>query len=1010
MDGERANNDFESLIEAIKASDVVENRIHLVSQLGDLDLYQGTDLSSRADFLATLWEDFTCLDASQCLLNKTILHVAAKYLKLDISACLGQLLALGTKASIWCGKHLKMTLISMEESEEEEHTNIFFQLVLDLLGFSAACFSALTRSPILGEKVVMHIVEKFVSEQLNLTKASISEIKRIHAVGSEVLKVTQVVVDATIRLCRAYSQAVNWDSYNLGIRGDEGSMDSENVNNVNHVIHITACAIESLHELGTLAATGGGSLVTILNASWKGVVTLLQLGKGVLAAKVKVPDIVFTLISLVTESLRCASRQWFSTPKKTIGVTEARKTFLPVKFYLINAIRISSQYPCQAFTLYKEITLCVLLISSFGISLGIETHLKAASEVLAELVEPTSFLLLHTLLNSAEVEYESKRKLLDWLLTDESHLTSHHDEIGGATTIVDEIFSLNCETKPRARTLMLGQVFVFLNLLKSSSDLEEDTRIGISRKLGCLLEFLMDEYVYSAILSLHVPMLCGSGSTSEVSWQSMFPFVLHTLKTFMILASSGLAWREVESFLLENLLHPHFLCWEIIVELWCFIVRHAEIDMVYEIVDKLCSLFKVIASTEPSLMPSCALRKMARSICMIIHCASQSVIDRVYNSIVSDRSNLSSVIYIAFLMEGFPLNLMSDNLKMIATQSIITSFSGFIETNDEKPWWDSSRACTSGVLGAPVYALSSALQRLHINAADINAKTLKFIVDVIHRYGSAADSFTKNLYSKLLSQMLKIISDAKHLFASDEMKEVILELQKLFVKDTAASDTQLYQCKPDLASFMAGLGHMEIAEGEGSADCCAIWELYHMLLRERHWALVHLAITTFGYFAARTCCNQLWRFVPPDAALSFNVETGKDANEERFMSELKAFLEKEVAMVVAKPCAEQLGLLLKEGLMLKEIVNRVSNINLVDPGPEVRELQDENQPTKKRKLPIEIKEGMALMQNGLKVIGGGLAQWQQQHYESRELQEKFTNHLSCLEDMIAQMVDLADSE
>lgn len=45
----------------------------------------------------TYWEDFTCLDASQCLLNKSILHVAAKHLESDISGCLSQFLSLGTK-------------------------------------------------------------------------------------------------------------------------------------------------------------------------------------------------------------------------------------------------------------------------------------------------------------------------------------------------------------------------------------------------------------------------------------------------------------------------------------------------------------------------------------------------------------------------------------------------------------------------------------------------------------------------------------------------------------------------------------------------------------------------------------------------------------------------------------------------------------------------------------------------------------------------------------------------
>lgn len=52
------------------------------------------------------WEDFTCLDVSQCLLNKGILQCAVKYLKLDISGCLSQFLALGTKVYMFmCNFH-----------------------------------------------------------------------------------------------------------------------------------------------------------------------------------------------------------------------------------------------------------------------------------------------------------------------------------------------------------------------------------------------------------------------------------------------------------------------------------------------------------------------------------------------------------------------------------------------------------------------------------------------------------------------------------------------------------------------------------------------------------------------------------------------------------------------------------------------------------------------------------------------------------------------------------------
>jgi len=57
----------------------------------------------------------------------------------------------------------------------------------------------------------------------------------------------------------------------------------------------------------------------------------------------------------------------------------------------------------------------MLLISSLGISLSKETHLRAASEALIEFLEPTSFLLLHALPNSADVKFYSKVQILDWL-------------------------------------------------------------------------------------------------------------------------------------------------------------------------------------------------------------------------------------------------------------------------------------------------------------------------------------------------------------------------------------------------------------------------------------------------------------------------------------------------------------------------------------------------------------------------------------------------------------------
>ncbi|XP_058101325.1 uncharacterized protein LOC131245712 isoform X2 [Magnolia sinica] len=897
---------------------------------------------------------------------------------------------------------------------------LFIQLVLDSLSFSSATFSILTRSPIVGEKELMLIVENFISEQLNLTKASISEIKKIHSIASEVLKVAHVVLDAAIKLCRAYSQAINLDSFEVTTNENESSMDGRTVDNMSHIISIVTCTTENLYELGTLAATGGGSLVTILNVSWKGVVVLLQLGKGVIADKINIGDIILTLISLATDSLRCAAGAWSSTPREALAVTEAKRTFLPIKFYLVNAVRIFCQYPCQAIKIYKEIALLVLTISTFGISLSREEHLKAASEVLVEFLEPTSFLLLLTLLNSAEVKQESKLQILEWLFTDESLLSSSHpgetvSSITNSTTSLDEIFSVNSESMPRENSLVLGRVVLFLNLLKNSPDLTEEVVLGISMKLGCFLDLLITEEVYSSVLVLHIPVLYGSGPSPELAWNPIFSSALHALKTFMIVAASSQAWGEVESFLVENLLHPHCLCWEIIMELWCFVVRHSETEMLNGIIDSLFSLFKEVASLEPTPFPGCALRKMARSICMLLTYATPSIVDQVYGSIfANDKSHLSSVMYTALLMEGFPLNSFTDSLRKLATQRILMAFCGFIENNGKKLGVDGSlRSGSSGDLILPVHAFSSMLHSLQVSGLDIEnqnmARVLKFAVTIIHSYRSAVSSLSKDHLSKLLSQLLEIISNMKHLYACDEIEEVILELRALFVSESLASEVWLHQSKPALASFMAGLCHMEMADGEGNTISSAVWELYHMLLRERHWAFVHLALTSFGYFAARTSCNQLWRFVPQNAALSHDTETGNQVNEERFMSELKAFLEKEAALPGIAPCSKQFSLLVKEGLVLRETVRKFSNINLEVLGSVVVDIDDEIQVKKKRKLPDGINEGMALLQSGLKAMGDGIARWRQQHNDSKELQDEFSTQLSCLEDVILHLLGLADS-
>ncbi|XP_075113165.1 uncharacterized protein LOC107794318 isoform X1 [Nicotiana tabacum] len=1001
----KSGRDVQSLLEAIKSSDVVENRVELLDELGELDLSEKSEVASLMESLQTLWEDFTCLDISQCKLNKTILHVAAKYLLSDVSAYLGQFVSLGAKAAAWCKKHLQMTLMSTQESPEEEHSSLFYQLLLDLLGYCASIFAALTRYPIAVDKGLMSIVENFILEELNLTRDCILAQKAISSFGSEVQKIALEVLDALVRLCKVYSHGINWDSYLKMMEEERKVVDNEEAERADHVNKIMKFTVEKLCELGIFAANDGGNLVSLINLSWKGVVNLLQLGKGALAVKLNVGDIILTLISLANASLRCAAETWSSTLEEPVSAVEARRVFLPVKFYLINAVRIISQYPSEAFYVFKDIILSVIMISTFRIFLVKNELLKFAGDAIAEILEPTSFHMLNSFLNSAQVKSEQKFQILDWLFGDETDLENvpgySINEAGGMSAI----FSVSSGTMQGAKVLFIGRVALFVNLLKNAPDIEDDARLGMARKLGWLLCILTDDDVYSSVLVLELPTMSRTSQKQE-SDEPLFHFIINALKTFMIVTSSSQAWCDIESFLLENLFHPHFLCREIVTELWCFISRHADRVVVDVIIEKLCSLMKYTEASDLALNPNSLVRKLARFLCVLVTCGPKFMVDKVYNTVVGyNTSQYSPTTYLALLMEGFPLNSLSEKLRSEARQRLVTQYFDFLESFGGKL----PREDGSAIYGAPVFALSAALQFQLISISDAEMKTIKFLVAIIHKYRDSSVIKIKDKYRRLLSETLGIISNMKHLYTSNEMEEVILALQKLFISGPALSDGKSFQCKPNLSSFMAGLGYIELEDREDSAISSAMWELYHMLLKERHWALVHLAITAFGYFAGRTTCSELWRFVPQDAALSFDLETGKEADEERFMSELKEFLEKETACPKIKPCPDTINMLAIDGQMLKETFKKIRDLDSMLMICEPMEVDNENQTNRKRKFPDRVTKGVELLRNGLKVMGDALSEWQHNQFDSTDIRDKFLTHFSHLEDVVTHLVSLADS-
>ncbi|KAF0913717.1 hypothetical protein E2562_024599 [Oryza meyeriana var. granulata] len=981
---ERRRRELGSLVEAIKSSEVLENRTSLINQLEDPFQLCAEDLG---------------------LVLESLL-VALKCSYLDTTNCLGPFLALGAKAGSWCVRHLLWSVESIDESEdaqEEEHSRLFPEIVALTLNISSKLLPVASKCI---AKDTVHAVGDFILELLTLTESSILDNKKNGTTG-HIAKAAPVFLDETIKLCRGYSEAAKSDQFIMSMSKEETTVEHKEPDLTSDVARITACTIQTLCKIGTYAASSGGSQVILLNISWKGIISLLQLGKGRIEGKVNVREIILIPISVAIESLRVATETWCVPLQEVLSPAEARRAFLPIKYFLMNAIRICSIYPSEAMSIYKNIIRCALLISYSSILFCRNPQLKTASELLFELLEPSSFLLLDTLMKSPEVSPESKCQLVQYFLEKrETNNPEHMGQVDHRMSFASFgcIFSMDSDVDNVNRALLPAEFILFLHFLSASPWLKEEVVIELCKKLHLLLNILTMEDVYSYVLGCQIPAL--SDADDSVVWQPVYTSLIQALKTFMIAASaSSAAWSEFEVILLENLFHPHFLCLEILTELWCFFVHYAETEASSYLINQLLILLKTIASPEEVFAPLSSLRKLARALCTILSYASSATIDQIYTCVLNDNSSKSSILYLALLMEGFPFDSLSVGTKELAVKTLFTSFVGYLQKQNylkNHREIDLPTSSSSGVIGLPVHALASALQSCEItDAITIDEKSIatifKITISLINVYRTSPDG-SKNLLVQHISSILVIITHMRHLCAFSELEKLTLELHTLFMPSPDNSNVALSKCKPSMASFMAILGHLNTTEDDANILCSAMWDLFHFLLRERHWALIHLVMGSFGYFAARTSFAQLWKFVPEDAALSYNTSTGVDIDDNGFMLELKAFLEKEVALKDDKWSEEQICFLVSEGKMLKKLVESCSKIPLAPepengsitndvktkrrkmpdgiceaPEPEKVSITNDVK-SKKRKMPDGICEGMMLVQNGLKIMRSALSE------------------------------------
>jgi hypothetical protein len=239
-----------------------------------------------------------------------------------------------------------------------------------------------------------------------------------------------------------------------------------------------------------------------------------------------------------------------------------------------------------------------------------------------------------------------------------------------------------------------------------------------------------------------------------------------------------------------------------------------------------------------------------------------------------------------------------------------------------------------------------------------------------------------------------------------EIRDVIISLHHL-VKHRL-SETELIQIKPMLVEALAGLGKVPLPEDKRDPASTALWELYHLTLKERHWAVAHLALASFGYFAAHTSWNELWRFVPPDAALAYDAETGKIAEEDCFMSSLRRFLEKEVTVSVPLSRDNFTALQLEGELLEASLFKRMQAEVKDEPEPQECALEDPVDPDVSMEfvdtqLSLEIDQAMKMLQGGLSLLKEKLSGWLKERGHSTEQQHHMDDQLSLLTDIIAQL-------
>ncbi|KAH7439548.1 hypothetical protein KP509_04G066400 [Ceratopteris richardii] len=781
--------------------------------------------------------------------------------------------------------------------------------------------------------------------------------------------------------------------------GKEGSDSS---NGTIEYACIVRSGVSTFMEIGKFAAVNGRDWVGMLNITWKGVIALLQTvnGKDIMSKLLDIHEIIRVIIGCTMESLNSAAESCdvlIQEKKDMNNISELKRLCIPVKFFLLNLIRVVTYFPWHAVDAFDDIIECGLHIILLRVEMSESSYMKSVAEAIVEIVEPNLFILLRTLFTSSEIKLQTKLQFLNDLIGIGNWNGSFSLSDMGKRKL-DEIHSESTEIcYGREANALLSRLLIYLSLLDCSHDFGAELLLELARRLDFPLQVICDSKIYAKLFELQVFATCGP---PKLLWQYVYRALVKTLEMFFIALSGTEAWAEVEEFLYRNILHPHPLCRELILELWCFVSRHCEGCVVEVHIQDLVDVLNNMINLPFATLSEWPIRTITRLICSLVKSDPCHLACKVYELTFGMGSFAGDVklgLSTALLREHFPIVVLDDDTRSLFISFAVKSITELWNEVKRNPMENLEKLSLVDKTLCSIFESLYQENFQHFCDAEKLYELTKVSVELLKLAH-------KSSVHKIRCQSLRYLSGVWKKIDPHQIRGIVQSLHSL-IKGNKFPESVQRCIKICLAEVLSGFSEVSMPEDETDPFNCALWELYHLILRERHWAYAHLALASFGYFVAHTNWNDLWRFVPSDAALAYDAKSGTLANESIFMSTLRRFLERDAYNADNwnhKPTLEHEGKVLQKTLLkFDRVADRAHGVDapdLVD-----TEHTDFESGVQIISTDSEISQAIRMLQDGMKLLRRKIPAWLKDTGRNLEQQHQIHDQLSLLDDVIGQL-------